>query len=104
MSGANANVTGPALTISSFDYNNVSGIATVVTTSRHGLSVDSKVRINSSTTLFNGEFIVKRKIDLTSSLLALENQFQQPLFLEQQKYSDQEIILEVELLMLTMKV
>ena len=66
MSGANANVTGPALTISSLDYNNVSGIATVVTTSRHGLSVDSKVRINSSTTLFNGEFIVKRKIDLTS--------------------------------------
>ena len=66
MSGANANVTGPALTISSLDYNNVSGIATVVTTSRHGLSVDSKIRINSSTTLFNGEFIVKRKIDLTS--------------------------------------
>ncbi len=66
VSGANANVTGPALTISSLDYNNVSGIATVVTTSRHGLSVDSKVRINSSTTLFNGEFIVKRKIDLTS--------------------------------------
>ena len=66
MSGANANVTGPALTISSLDYNHVSGIATVVTTSRHGLSVDSKVRINSSTTLFNGEFIVKRKIDLTS--------------------------------------
>tara|TARA_Y100000004_G_scaffold196126_1_gene265148 strand:+ start:1204 stop:7038 length:5835 start_codon:yes stop_codon:yes gene_type:complete len=66
MSGATANVTGPALTISSLDYNNVSGIATVVTTSRHGLSVDSKVRINSSTTLFNGEFIVKRKIDLTS--------------------------------------
>ena len=65
-SGAYSYLTGPALSISSLDYNNTAGIATIVTTSRHGLAVDSKVKINSSTTLFNGEFVVKRKVDLVT--------------------------------------
>ena len=60
-------LTGKALRISSLNYNNVSGIATVTTTSNHGLKVDNKVRLTGvDQSLYNGSFIVNQNLNLTS--------------------------------------
>lgn len=60
-------LTGNSLLISSLTYNNTSGIATVVTTSRHGFKVDNKVRFaGADQNLYNGSFVVKENISLTS--------------------------------------
>ena len=58
---------GPALTISSFAYENTSGIASVTTDLQHGLSVDRRVRIvGAGQDLYNGEFVVTRADTLTT--------------------------------------
>jgi hypothetical protein len=62
-----AYVTGEALRVNTFTYNNVSGIATVTTLNNHGLKVDNKVRITGANeSLYNGEFVVTKNISLTS--------------------------------------
>ena len=62
-----AYLTGPSLIISSFNYNRSTGIATVTTTSRHGLKVDNKVTIvGADQSFYNGSFIVKENLNLTS--------------------------------------
>ena len=58
---------GRSLAISSLTYDNVSGIATVVTTSRHGLRIDNKVTFTGSDqSLYNGKFVINRVISQTS--------------------------------------
>jgi hypothetical protein len=60
-------LTGEAIRVNTFSYDNVTGIATVTTDNRHGLKVDSKVRITGANQeLYNGEFIVTKNISLTS--------------------------------------
>jgi hypothetical protein len=60
-------LTGEAIRVNTFSYDNVTGIATVTTDNRHGLKVDSKVRITGANEeLYNGEFIVTKNISLTS--------------------------------------
>jgi hypothetical protein len=62
-----AYVTGQALPVNIFTYNNVTGIASVTTLNNHGLKVDNKVRITGANeSLYNGEFIVTKNINLTS--------------------------------------
>ena len=62
--------TGEALRINSLTYNNVGGIATVVTHNDHGLKVDSKVKLTGFTgnsgVVYNGDFIIKENLSLTS--------------------------------------
>jgi hypothetical protein len=66
-SNAIAYVTGQALPVNTFTYNNVTGIATVTTINNHGLKVDNKVRITGANeSLYNGDFIVTKNINLTS--------------------------------------
>ena len=58
---------GPTLNVSSLDYNNTTGIATVTTTTAHGLRIDSKVRLSGvDQSLYNGDFIVQENVNLTS--------------------------------------
>ena len=60
-------LTGQVLNINTLSYDKVSGIATVTTSNKHGLRVDSKVRISGADQpLYNGSFIVKQNISLTS--------------------------------------
>ena len=66
---ASAYFTGQELKISSFTFDPTSGIATVTTSSAHGLRVNNKVKILtgiSTATAFNGDFVIKQNIDLTS--------------------------------------
>jgi len=59
--------TGSIVNVSSITYNNVIGIATVVSSTPHGLVIDNKVRIsNSSNDFFNNDFIVKKINNLTT--------------------------------------
>ena len=58
---------GLSIAVSGFSYDAGSGIATFATVDRHGLSVDNKVRIaEASSSLYNGDFVVKNVIGLTS--------------------------------------
>ena len=58
---------GLSVAISGFGYDAGSGIATFATVDRHGLSVDNKIRIaEASSSLYNGDFVVKNVIGLTS--------------------------------------
>jgi hypothetical protein len=60
-------LTGETLGISSLVYNNTTGIATVTTQNRHGLKVDSKIRIGGANeSLYNGDFIVTENVGLTT--------------------------------------
>ena len=60
-------VTGEAINVNTFTYTGVSGIATVTTHNRHGLSVDRKVKIaGADQTQYNGSFIVTKINSLTS--------------------------------------
>jgi len=59
--------TGESIAISSLVYNNVSGIATITTSNRHGLRVNNKVRITGANqSQYNGSFVVNENISLTS--------------------------------------
>ena len=69
---ANANVvlTGNTLNVSAFTYNNITGVGIVTFTSSHGLLVNNKLRIAGFTSsLYNGDFIVKKINSLTSANL-----------------------------------
>ena len=58
---------GLSVAISGFSYDAGSGIATFATVDRHGLSVDNKIRIaEAASSLYNGDFVVKNIIGLTS--------------------------------------
>jgi hypothetical protein len=60
-------VTGEAIRVNTFTYNNVTGIATITSVNRHGLRVDNKILITGANeALYNGEFIVTKNINLTS--------------------------------------
>jgi len=60
-------LTGQALHVNTFSYNNVTGIATITTLNNHGLKVDNKVRITGANqSLYNGEFVVIKNISLNS--------------------------------------
>ena len=62
-----AYVTGQAIRVNTFTYDNVTGIATITTLNNHGLKVDNKVRITGANeSLYNGEFVVTKNISLTS--------------------------------------
>jgi hypothetical protein len=56
--GSHLYLTGESIGISSFVYDRVSGIATLVSRNRHGLRVDSKVRIASTEPVYDGDFVV----------------------------------------------
>jgi len=67
MTNAYLQLTGKALSISSFAYENTSGIASVTTNVQHGLQVDRKVRIvGADQELYNGEFVVTKADTLTT--------------------------------------
>ena len=58
---------GLSVAVSGFTFDAGSGIATFTTIDRHGLSVDNKIRIaEASSSLYNGDFVVKNVISLTS--------------------------------------
>lgn len=60
-------VNGKTLDVSSLSYDNNSGIATIVTSSAHGLTVDNKIIITGANQdVYNGEFITKRINSTTS--------------------------------------
>ena len=67
VSKAGYNITGKTIRISTLSYNSSSGIATVGFNTSHGLRIDHKVRIGGANqSVFNGDFIVKKIISLTS--------------------------------------
>jgi hypothetical protein len=54
-------LTGRTLGITSFTYENTTGIASVTTSDYHGVKVDNKIRIGgANSSLYNGDFIVKK--------------------------------------------
>ena len=58
-----AYLTGPSISVQSISYNNVTGIATVITNSFHGLRVDNKIRITGADeSFYNGSFVVKEVV------------------------------------------
>jgi len=63
-------ITGEALNVVSLTYDNVSGLATVVTSQRHGLRVDNKIRVaGANNDFYNKDFIVKQNTDLNTFVL-----------------------------------
>jgi hypothetical protein len=69
-SDAITNLTGESLGISSLTYNNTIGLATVTTTNRHGLKVDTKIRITGANeALYNGSFVVTENVGLTTFIV-----------------------------------
>ena len=66
-SNSNAYLTGKSVQVSSINYNNVTGFATVTTQSAHGFGVGNKIKIVGSTqSLYNGEFVITETASLTS--------------------------------------
>jgi len=60
-------LTGPTLGISTFVYDNVSGLATVTTNQGHGLRVNNTVRIGGATTdFFNKDFLVTDNVGINT--------------------------------------
>lgn len=60
-------LTGESIQISSLSYDRSSGIATVVTSNRHGLRVDNKVRFaGADQSIYNGDFVVEEVTTLNS--------------------------------------
>ena len=67
--GAFGTLTGIGLTVDNtkFVYDNTSGIATVTTTANHGFRASNQITIDgSNASLFNGDFIVKKIVGLTT--------------------------------------
>ena len=65
-------LTGIGLTVDNtkFVYDNVSGIATVTTLENHGFRANNQITVDgSSATLYNGDFIVKQIVGLTTFTL-----------------------------------
>jgi hypothetical protein len=64
---SNAYLVGKSINATSFNYDNISGIATVTFGSAHGLSTQDKVKISeSNSSLYNGDFLVSRVNSITS--------------------------------------
>jgi hypothetical protein len=60
-------LTGKSVDISAVSYDNVSGIATVTTTSAHGFRVDNKITISGADqSIYNGSFVVNQIASLTT--------------------------------------
>ena len=67
MTAAFMQINGPSLSISSFAYENTSGIASVTTDVEHGLQVDRRIRVvGAGQDLYNGEFVVTKADSLTT--------------------------------------
>ena len=65
-SNAHLYLTGESVKVSSFVYDSTSGIATVNTSSAHGLRVDNKVRITgANNSQYNGSFVVTENVTQT---------------------------------------
>jgi hypothetical protein len=63
-------LTGEAIRISSFTYNNVVGLATIATVNAHGLKIDNKIRITGANeALYTGEFVVTENLGLNSFIV-----------------------------------
>jgi hypothetical protein len=59
--------TGASVVVTSLNYDNVSGIATVTTSQNHGFNVDQKIRlVGANEQLYNGDFVVTRNINLNT--------------------------------------
>ena len=59
-------MTGESIKVSSFTYDSISGVATVNTSSAHGLRVDNKIRITGAgNTAYNGSFVVTENVTQT---------------------------------------
>ena len=64
LTSAQLQYTGSIVPISSYTYDNVSGIATVVTTVPHGFSVDEKIRLDGANeSRYNGNFVITNITD-----------------------------------------
>ena len=65
-SDAHLYLTGESIKVSSFTYDSISGVATVNTSSAHGLRVDNKIRITGAgNTAYNGSFVVTENVTQT---------------------------------------
>ena len=65
-SNAHLYLTGESIKVSSFEYDLVSGIATVNTSSAHGLRVDNKIRITGANNpQYNGSFVITENVTQT---------------------------------------
>ena len=65
-SDAHLYLTGESIKVSSFTYDSTSGVATVNTSSAHGLRVDNKIRITGAgNTAYNGSFVVTENVTQT---------------------------------------
>jgi len=68
LTSTNAYLTGDSLTVSSFTYNNVSGIATATFSTNHSLKVSDKVKISGAdNSLYNGDFLISKVNSLSSA-------------------------------------
>ena len=66
-SNAFASVTGNTLNVSSLTYDNVTGLATVTTSTNHSFRANNKVTISGAdSSLYNGDFVINRITNLTS--------------------------------------
>ena len=61
LSSASVQLNGRSLSVSSFNYNMVSGVGVVTTTENHGLRVDNKIQLDGiEQALYKGEYIIKK--------------------------------------------
>jgi len=68
LTNATAYLTGEELKISTFTFDSTSGIATVTTSTNHGLKVNNKIKIStgiSTFAVFNDDFVITENISLT---------------------------------------
>ena len=66
IAGQYAFVVGPAVQITSSNYNSTTKLTTFVTTSAHGLIPGNKFRVNDSSNNNLGDYIVKERVSVTS--------------------------------------
>ena len=60
-------VTGPAITISSLSYDNVTGFATITTATNHGFRANNTITLSgANSSLYNGNFTINRIVGLTT--------------------------------------
>ena len=63
-------LTGSSLRVTNLSYNNVTGLATVTSSSNHGLSVGNKIRLAGATQdLYNGDFVVTKISSLSTFIV-----------------------------------
>jgi hypothetical protein len=63
-------LTGKSLLVSSLSYNNITGLATVTTSSNHGLFVGNKVRLSGAIqNLYNGDFVIAKNVGLSTFII-----------------------------------